>query len=215
VTAQHHGPKSPRSMVVLATIGIVGLCVVLAMYWLNRPIADEPVQQPNHNASSVEEQMRQSLERPAIIARLKAKLDKQPEDAQGWMLLARSQAQIGQYAESVEAYRRALQLQPNEASVLAEFADVLANRNGAKFDGEPNTLLMRALSLDPNNPPALFLSGLAAFDRGDWASAVSHWEHVLRVVEPANLFAQHAQQGIASVRARQNQRQAESPGSLK
>lgn len=205
MTAQHHGSKNSRSVVVLATIGVIGLCVVLAMYRLNRPIADESVQQPNVNAVSVEEQMRQSLERPAIIARLKAKLDQQPDDVQGWTLLARSYAQIGQYAESVDAYRRVLKLTPNNAPLLAEFADVLAIQNGAKFEGEPNALLAQALRLEPDNPSALSLAGLAAFDRGDWTNAVSHWEHVLRVVEPANLFAQHAQQGIASVRARQKQ----------
>lgn len=204
MTVQHRGSKRARSVLVFGGIGVLVLCTVLGWYGLEQSNTEQ-APKPAADGLSVEDQMRQTLERPAIIARLKAKLDKQPEDAQGWMLLARSQAQIGQYAESVDAYRRVLQLQPNEASVLAEFADVLANRNGAKFEGEPNNLLMQALRLDPNHPPALFLSGLAAFDRGDWANAVSHWEHVLRVVEPANLFAQHAQQGIASVRARQKQ----------
>ncbi len=205
MTTQHHGSKSPRSVVVFASIGVLALCIVLGLYGLQRSNTDE---QPHAVADTVslEEQMRQTLERPAIIARLKAKLDKQPDDAQGWTLLARSYAQIGQYAESVDAYRRVLQLTPNEASLLAEFADVLAIQNGAKFDGEPNALLAQALRLEPNNPSALSLAGLAAFDRGDWTRAVSHWEHVLRVVEPNNPLAQRVRQGISSARAQQNPR---------
>lgn len=198
---QHREFTFQKFAVALATASVVGFCMLLAMYGLERMRANEPLPQASANTPSLEEQMRVTFERPAIIARLKAKLDKNPDDSQGWALLARSHAQIGQYAESVHAYRQLLRLQPNDPALLAEFADVLATQNGGQFKGEPDALLTQALRMNPEHPAALLLSGLSAFDRHDGTSAVRHWEHVLRVVEPTSLFAQRAREGLASVRA--------------
>jgi cytochrome c-type biogenesis protein CcmH len=68
---------------------------------------------------------------------------------------------------------------------VADLADAVAVNQGRKLAGEPARLVAEALALDPNHPKALALAGTAAFEVGDYATAVRHWEK-LAAVEPAD-----------------------------
>ncbi|MCS6896402.1 MAG: c-type cytochrome biogenesis protein CcmI [Nitrospira sp.] len=111
-----------------------------------------------------------------LIERLKQKLEQNPDDATGWTLLARSYMVMERYAEAVPIFERAINLNPNDANLLADYADALGVHQGRKLDGKPEALIRKALQLDPNNIKALMLSGTVAFNRKDFASAVRDWE---------------------------------------
>jgi cytochrome c-type biogenesis protein CcmH len=66
--------------------------------------------------------------------------------------------------------------------VLADYADVLAMAQNRSLQGEPEKLVARALQLDPKNIKALALYGAAAFERHDYALAVTRWKTVLPLV---------------------------------
>ena len=44
-------------------------------------------------------------------------------------------------------------------------------------------LIDAALKLDPQQPQALFLAGLAENERGDFAAAIAHWQRLLPLLE--------------------------------
>ena len=96
-------------------------------------------------------------------------------------MLARSYTMLGRRAEAVTAYERAVALQGQDASLLADYADALAVTRESRLAGEPAALVERALKLDPNHAKALSLAGTAAFERKDYAGAVARWEHLLEV----------------------------------
>lgn len=133
-----------------------------------------------------------------LIERLKQKLEQNPDDVTGWTLLARSYMAMDRYAEAVPIFERAVTLNPNDAGLLADYADALGVHQGRKLEGKPEVLIQKALRLDPNNVKALMLSGTVAFNRKDFAAAVKDWE-LARANLPPNSDPESTEQLMASI----------------
>jgi cytochrome c-type biogenesis protein CcmH len=137
----------------------------------------------------------------AMVQRLADRLQKEPEDVEGWKMLGKSYSVMGRFAEAANAYSKAALRAPRDAGVLADLADALAMARGRSMKGEPEELVLRALQIDPNNLKALALAGTAAFERRDFAGAVRHWERVLPLVEADSEDARIVQSNIDAARA--------------
>lgn len=111
-----------------------------------------------------------------LIEQLRKKLEQNPNDGVGWGLLARSYMAMERYADAVPIFERATKLDPDNAGLLADFADALAVHQGRKLEGRPENLIQKALKLDPHNVKALMLSGTIAYNRKDFARAAKEWE---------------------------------------
>ena len=134
-----------------------------------------------------------------MVSKLAEKLKKNPDDANGWVMLARSYKALGRYAEAAEAYSHAGALVDKEAVLLADYAEVLAQASGS-LQGKPVELLARALKLDPDEPQALLLSGAAASDRRDFGAAAEHWSRLLAQLEPDSDDAKALEDAIGKAR---------------
>lgn len=119
-----------------------------------------------------------------MIAALEAKLKAKPEDAAGWYMLARSYASIGKYDESARAFEKAAELFPDDARLLADYADALAMAQGQNLQGKPLELINKALKLNPNDEKTLNLAASAAYQNNDFAQAASYWRRLLKVLPP-------------------------------
>lgn len=137
-----------------------------------------------------------------LIEKLKDRLKTTPDDVQGWSMLGRSYGVLGRHAEALPAYRKVIELSPTNAQAYADLADAVGTANGSNLDGEPEKLIAKALSLDPNNIKALALSGTVYFNRGDAATAAKLWEQALRNLEPGTDMAQQLQGALAEARQR-------------
>ena len=130
----------------------------------------------------------------AFAARLEAVPPNQPPDPKAWEMLARSYAAMQKFPEANKAYKRAVDLNPGNAQILADHADVLAMLQGQSMAGEPTQLFERALVLDPNNVKALALAGSAAYEKQDFSKAVALWSKAQGLAPPDSDFAK----GLAS-----------------
>jgi cytochrome c-type biogenesis protein CcmH len=126
----------------------------------------------------------------AMIEKLSVRLKERPDDADGWAMVGRSYAVLGRHDQA---------LRPDDAVLLADYADALAVTNGRNLEGEPSRLIAQALKIDPNNLKALSLAGTAAFDRKDFAGALRDWEKMTQIA-PDSQFAQQIQSGIDEAR---------------
>jgi cytochrome c-type biogenesis protein CcmH len=135
-----------------------------------------------------------------LAARL-AKDGKSGKDGDGWAMLARSYAALDRHAEAVPAYERAVALLPDDAQLLADYADALAVSGNGRLDGKPAKLLQRALRIDPKNVKALALLGTAAFDRKDYAGAATLWERAVNAAPPGEDFTASLQANLAEARS--------------
>jgi cytochrome c-type biogenesis protein CcmH len=136
----------------------------------------------------------------AMVVRLAERLKANPEDGQGWVMLGRSYGALGRYDEAAKAYANAVQRLPGDAQVLADYADVLGMTQGEHLQGKPESIIERALKVDPDNTKALALAGAVAFEKKDYRNAVDNWEHLLRLVPQDSEFARSVGASIAEAR---------------
>lgn len=114
----------------------------------------------------------------AMVESLAKRLKQNPNDADGWVLLAHSYQALERFAESADAYARADALIPNNASLLADYADALAMAQGRKLAGAPAGLIQRALAIDPKNKKALALAATVALEERDFDISIAYWRRL-------------------------------------
>jgi len=139
------------------------------------------------------------------VSRLESHLARQPRDARGWILLARAQAQAGNYSAASHAFERALAVSPGKVArdpaVLCEYADVLAMMQGGQLSGRPLQLVEQALALDSRHPMALEMAGSAAYADGRYSDSVRYWSELLPQLRPGS--QRYRELAAAIERARQ------------
>ena len=111
-----------------------------------------------------------------MIQALQAKLAANPNDADGWGLLARSLMRLDRAAEAVPAYQRAIAASrtPN-AQLDAEYAEARVIADNGQVDDGALDLFNRLHAADPANPQARYYIALAKAQRGDTAGALVDW----------------------------------------
>ncbi|HKB82297.1 MAG TPA: c-type cytochrome biogenesis protein CcmI [Burkholderiales bacterium] len=137
-----------------------------------------------------------------MTAKLAARMQREPGDAEGWKMLGRAYRAMERFGEANDAYKKAVELRPRDADLLADYAETLALAAGRSLAGEPTRLLDRALKLDPRSAKVLTLSGSAAFERKDYKAAIGYWEAVIKQPGVGDELAQALQKGMDESRAR-------------
>ncbi|MCL2872379.1 MAG: c-type cytochrome biogenesis protein CcmI [Betaproteobacteria bacterium] len=150
-----------------------------------------------------------------MINAFAAKMESDPNNIEGWMMLARSYVQTGKYQQAAATYEKIIGRIPDEANVLADYADLMATMQGGRLDGRPMELVERALKADPTHWKALALAGTHAFDQQDYAKAEAYWTKMKATVPPESDLAKTIDDSIAEARARagkQNEKPKPSTG---
>jgi cytochrome c-type biogenesis protein CcmH len=114
----------------------------------------------------------------AMAQKLAAKLEKSPDNGEGWALLAHTYVEIKQHKDAVGAFEKAVNLIPNDPQLFADYADALAVTNNNKFDAKSIEMVEKALKIDQNHPKALLLAGTIAFNQADYAKAINIWQRL-------------------------------------
>lgn len=142
---------------------------------VNPEFVEQAQAQSPHGSSEAD--MAMQIEQ--MVAGLYERLQKDPSDIEGWVMLGRSFSVLGRYNEAVLAYENAIQFVGDEPNVLADYADAMAMATGGSLEGKPMEMLDRALVSDPNHQKALWLVATALFERGDFVGSLSYWEHLM------------------------------------
>jgi len=120
------------------------------------------------------------------IADLEKRLQAQPDDAEGWVMLARSRGLQGDYPAAVKALEQALRLTPDQPDLLADLADATAMAQGEKMGGRPVELVAQALKIDPRHPKSLALAATAAMQAGQRDNAIKLWRTLQSQFQPGD-----------------------------
>ncbi len=142
-----------------------------------------------------------------VLKELQQHLQRQPDDSRAWVTLARLQMKAQRYEPAAEAFERSLQGRARtngDAGVWVEYAEAVGMRQGGRLTGQPRELIDKALSLDPDHPQALDLAGSAAWEAGDFALVVTHWQRLLAQIPEGD--PRHVQLSAALQRAEQKAR---------
>ena len=138
-----------------------------------------------------------------LIARLEHRLNQEPDHLEGWLMLGRTYLAIDQPAAAVKAMERAYALAPQSVEVLLAYAEALGLADPNKsLLGRPAELIAAALALEPKSADARWFSGLVAFQRGQYQSALNLWQGILDGLEPGSEEAQNIKQMMDEARRR-------------
>lgn len=181
------GRRAPFLVMVVA-VGVAGS----ALYYLvGTPEAATPTARTGEPASL----------RDGVVE-LQRALERDPQRADGWALLGRSQQALGNLPEANRAFARAVQLAPDEPELLVEAAQTRAQADPAKqFDDTGLQWLRHAQRLAPGSERAGWLIGIALRQRGQDAEAAATWEALLPRLDPGAATALREQIAIAREKA--------------
>lgn len=130
----------------------------------------------------------QSPDVSQMVTSLAERLQRQPDDIDGWVMLGRSYVTLGNYPEAVRAYARAVELESAQnAQTLVALGVALVEGNERQITPRAASVFDKALALEPNNPEALFWGGISAFNSGNSSLAADRWELLLSTNPPEQI----------------------------
>jgi cytochrome c-type biogenesis protein CcmH len=123
-----------------------------------------------------------------MVARLARRLERDPDDLDGWLLLGRSQIMLEQYPLALRAFDRANRLaEGRNAEALIGLGEALALTDDEEIAGRAGDLFERALELDPQSGKALFFGAATALRRNELPLARERFTRLLALDPPANV----------------------------
>lgn len=137
-----------------------------------------------------------------MIARMERITEVQPESGEAWYMLGRAYLSDQRPAEAAQAFGESLERLGERPEVLAQLAQARFFASGNQLDSAAVAALDKALELNPNEPTALGLLGIAAFESGDYSGAIGYWERLLAVTPPQSAGAEAIRGGIQRARER-------------
>jgi len=120
----------------------------------------------------------------ALLAEIENRLRANPKDGEAWALLAQAYKIVGNHGAAIEAFEKAVELLPEDARLLAEFAESTALAAGGDFSGRATALLERALAVDPDDQKSVALMGAARYRAGDLPQAHRYLSQLLASLPP-------------------------------
>lgn len=130
-------------------------------------------------------QPKTSMDMDAAIASLRAKLEKNPGDADGWLLLGRAYQSVERNDEGRKAFQKAYELAPDRAAIEIAYAESLALTSPTRrIDGKPLQMIHHAMKSDPDNQDGLWLIGMSDYQNGRYAEAIASWEQIRKQLGP-------------------------------
>lgn len=137
------------------------------------------------------------------LSELRTHLQQQPDDLQGWMLLAQTSSMLRQPAEARDAFDQVLRLAPNNAEAMVGWAENDSmTRSDHRIEGRALELLKRAVQLHPDSQRGLWLLGISDFQRGAYREAAATWRLLQPQLEPGSNVAKAVAEQIAVADAR-------------
>ncbi|MEQ8195707.1 MAG: c-type cytochrome biogenesis protein CcmI [Rhodospirillales bacterium] len=166
------GTAPRRRLAVVATVAVLLPAGAFATYALlgSPAVPDYPFA-----AREAGKQVLAGQNMEALLERLQARLDRQPNDIRGWFLLGRSSMSLGKYDQAVQAYKKAIALGANDPDLAIDYAEALTAAAGSTIPEEARKIFADAVVNQPLNTKARYYVGLAQAQRGDLRGALQTW----------------------------------------
>lgn len=169
------------------------LAAVALYFVLGNPQALDPAshQVATQSAAEVEQ----------MVANLAERLRSNPDNPEGWAMLARSYKVMGRLDAAAQAFDKAGSFVESDPDLMLDVAELSAEMNEGRVEGRGAELLRKVLKEHPDSPQALVLAGTDAYFRKQYPQALVHWEKVLAQLPPDSEEGQALAAGVAKVRS--------------
>ena len=141
------------------------------------PLADraQERQLAQQTAIANQTQARKALEEAQSAA------NKSPDSLEAQLLLAMQAARQSRFDIEQSALQRAREISNDAPEVLSMLAEALTREAEGSVTLPARRLIASVLSQNPNEPRALYLAGLAAYQDQEFALAIESWQALLEV----------------------------------
>ena len=110
------------------------------------------------------------------VRKLQDHVQANPDDLEGWVMLAKSYYFLKQYQAASDAFARSVAMTGEQnPQLLADYADALAMATGRNMAGKPYELVKKALTVDPNHQKSLWLAATATYQAKDYKTTLDYW----------------------------------------
>ena len=125
-----------------------------------------------------------------LVERLRATVAENPGDIEGQGLLANHEAALGNYPAAHAAKARVIVLKGDAATAddYAQYTDLLVMATEGYVSPEAETAAQEALSRDPDEPVALYYTGLLHAQTGRPDLTFEIWRKLLEASDPTDLW---------------------------
>ena len=121
-----------------------------------------------------------------MVASLEEKLATNPNNPEGWYMLARSYMFMQNFRGALSAFQKATELSPEDPQLLVDYAEAIAMGNDGNLNGKPEQLIQQALAIDSMHPKSLWLAGATKSQQGQYQEAINYWEKLLTLHAPGS-----------------------------
>ena len=115
-----------------------------------------------------------------LVAQVESHLERNPNDARGYEVIAPVYLRMGRFADAVNARRKVIALAGESSERQSDLGEALAAQGNGVVTVDAKAAFERAIALDPKNIKALFFIGIAAEQDGDRHKAAAIFTTMLR-----------------------------------
>jgi cytochrome c-type biogenesis protein CcmH len=134
-----------------------------------------------------------------MVDGLAKKMQTDPNNAEGWLMLGKSYKYQQQYAKSADAFAHAYKLLGDKPNVMLAYAEALSFANDEQVTGQSADLVFKALALEPTNPNALWLAGMAKAQVGEFMAAKKLWTQLAAALPQGSEAQQETQSLLTKI----------------
>ena len=171
---------SVKTPIILAIViaGVIPLMSYGLYYYLGSPEKPDLPFASRQFSSSVDTA---NVEMNNLVKKLRERLDQNPNQLKGWILLGKSLVSLNRFNDASNAFKQALKIAPDRAEIAASTAETRFMAKDGKFDQEVRDYFKMAQKLNPKEHKALYYLGLDSFLAKKYASAIQYWIDLISI----------------------------------
>ncbi len=173
-----------RGRMLVLSLALLLPVAALSLYYFLGATADIRIAELMNQQDQARTEAEYTALRSRLVNQIEKRLEQKPDHGGYQVTQARLMTEMREYTRASDHYRKAMEIFPEDARLIAEYAQVEYFAADSQFT--PNVLLSieRALAIDPENGTALGLRGIQAYRNDDYRAAISSWQAALRNLPP-------------------------------
>ncbi|MES9829491.1 MAG: c-type cytochrome biogenesis protein CcmI [Candidatus Thiodiazotropha sp.] len=196
---------SGRKMALSALV--IPLAALLLYQFIGSPkiisrLANQPAASHTASAQSQGTSTQNLPPMEELVKRLAAKMQEQPDNQEGWIMLGRSYMAMNNPSAAINAFDRAMEISDKNVGLLLAYAEAIASNGGNDFTGRAAPMVEKALQLEPDNPNVLWIAGIVAYQRTDFQNAVDRWSKLRGLLKPQSAELESVNEALDDARSK-------------
>ena len=146
-----------------------------------------------------------------LVVQLKQRLEDDPSAQDYWVLLGRTQLELGDYKAAADSFRQLVALMPDDSTALSHYAQALYLSFGREITADVQQAIDATLAVDPHQPTILGLLGIHYYHHQQWQLALDYWQRLLVVLPPGSANANMIASAVEELKLKLGQKGSPSP----